>query len=192
MKWLGNSRNFASCIRSPEAVRDVFRTHRLFHWWWLMILRLHGKPVRQDTTPARVRAFVADGLAFYAGLYRLLAIILLALLTSVGILSEESGGSVYLILAAASGGFLWATTSLGFRGVDAYRNGEKSGRTLLVVFVVLLTWFLIACAILSSACLYHRHACPLWVNVAATAVFVMIGVGSYCIELIYLVAAGEP
>lgn len=190
MKWLNRSRAFAACVRSPQDVRDAFRGHRAFHLWWSLTLRLHGKPVRQDLSPDRERAIVADGLAFYVGLYRSLGAIMLVLLTSFGILSPGQDMAPWMTLAAASGMFLWLATGLGARGVRDYRHGHAGGQTQLIVFIVLLTWFLVAVAILASTYLHDHHSVPLWANVAGTALFVVIGIGSYCIELIYLVAAG--
>lgn len=178
---------FSGIVCSAPAVRAAFEGRGVWTAWWRVVLWLHGKPrPGAAMTEAARAACVADGFRFYAALYAGLAGAFALAGAALLAVSSYAGGAC--LLAAAH---LAAASSLGRAGAAAYRRGEKAGTLWLVVFLAAVTGFL--CAFLAAASVWadRAGAVPPAVNLAATAALLAFGVGSYAIELVYLITCGR-
>ncbi len=52
---------FAAIIRSDANVRQACSGHFAANIWWMIILALHGKPVKAGTDPDQMLKIVANG-----------------------------------------------------------------------------------------------------------------------------------
>lgn len=183
-------RCFASVVRSPEHVRAAFASQRLLlKAWWGLILRLHGPAVRHSMTPEEERACIADGFHFYGTLYRLVALMLI--IVFVGAVAAGITGLYGQALLASSAGYLWVTANLATDGAKLYRARAAEGRPLLVTFLFFVTAFLVG-FIATAGVVTHQHGLlPDLMNILLFAIFLAFGVGSYLIELLFLLGQDE-
>jgi len=178
-------RCFASVVRSPEHVRAAFASQRfLLKAWWGVILGLHGRAVRHSMTPQEERVCIAEGFHFYGMLYRLVALMLV--IVFVGSVAAGITGLYGQALLACSAGYLWVTANLATDGASLYRARAAEGRPLLVTFVVFVTAFLVGFIATASVVTHQHGLLPDPVNVLLFALFLAFGVGSYLIELLFL------
>jgi len=187
--------SFQQVVCHTPAVRTAFAVCPALRHWWRIILFLHGKPRDPQMAPSERMRCIADGFGFYAWLYRLLSIIflvfagLLALLQGIG--STEM--SAYWWIASGMGSlYLWGVSGLGYHGTRAYRQALSQQTlshsvTLLVSFMVMIVAFLsLFVATLSVVTQYQSWANSV-LNLAALGALFVFGVGSYLIEIVYLV-----
>jgi hypothetical protein len=134
---------------------------------------------------AQAAACAADGFHFYATLYGVLA----GVFAASGAAALVTGVPAYVGAALLTGGaFLAASARLASSGAAALRRGdERAGTVRLVTFLVGVVGFLCAlCGGLSVAGEAFGVLPPL-VNVALNGALLLFGVGSYLIEVVYLV-----
>ena len=180
---------FAEIIRSSRSVRAAFDKAPAYRWWWRAILVLHGKPCRDDLSTADRGRILSRGFRFYAMLYILLALIMVAV-------------SVFLVAFKVTEGFYWpgmalfagiymgGSSGLAFKGARLYPTDTRDASGLLVVFFVAVIGFLMAFGGALSVLLNQHHPISGIVAVPLLVVFVLFGVGSYILELLYLFYAG--
>ncbi|MBN1910387.1 MAG: hypothetical protein JW818_11650 [Pirellulales bacterium] len=174
---------FAQIIRSSKAVRTAFDKTTAHRWWWRAVLALHGKPYRDDLSPADRKRILSNGFRFYAILYTLLAVVMLAVSVLLLVIIEGLYWPGMALLASA---YLGGSSALAFRGAYLYPSDMKNASALLVVFFVSVVGFLMlfggALAVFINQ---HRPAYGV-LGLLLLAVFVLFGVGSYLIEILYL------
>ena len=141
---------FAEIIRSNKKVRAAFDEHAFAGFWWKVILFLHGKPVTANADSGRMLQVVANGFYFYAILYRLVGLFIAGLLVCYGFLANSEDLHMFALLAGVVLGYLWLVSSIGFRGAQLLKKQNASSMNLLIIFMVLLTWFLVAACYLIS------------------------------------------
>jgi hypothetical protein len=184
---------FQQIVCGTGAVRTAFKSYPVLHAWWQLILFLHGKP--RDilmTGEERVRR-VADGFRFYAWLYRVLGLIFLGLAVILAILSamDAEGVSSYWAGVSFLGGcYLWIVSGLGYRGARAYGGAQPQSIPLLVSFMVMVVAFLSLFVAALSVIAHHHGWLANGVNITAISSLFVFGVGSYLIEIVYLVTEG--
>lgn len=180
-------RSFAQVLRSSERLRATFDRMGAFALWWRIVLLLHGKPV-SDRLPDDERArILAGGFRFYGYLYLGLGALILSG-TGAWLLMDASPSPYWVGLAGFGGLYLVASSALAFRGARTFGAGETRGAVLLVTFFLSIIVFLAAFGAFLSLWIHGagggRHD-P--VNVAVFAAFILFGIGSYLIEVLYLV-----
>ncbi len=187
-------RCFASVVRSPDHVRAVFDSQGqyLVKVWWKLVLGLHGRPVRNLTPMAleEERGCIADGFHFYGILYRLVALMLFV--AFLGAMVFGVTGFYGLGILGGSAAYLWITANLAIDGARLYRAGIPQGRALLVEFLFFVAAFLTGFIAMAGAVAHQHGLLPDAVNVLFLASFLVVGVGSYVIELVFLVGPAAP
>lgn len=182
--------SFSRVVSGAEVVSNAFDSHKAARLWWRAILWLHGKPTAPTLNADARRQIVADGFRFYAWLYRSLGILFWMVggaLWSTGVFETVCEASYWLGAATLSGGFLWFASGLGFGGAQALREQKGSGRLLLCVFMVAVIAFLSALtAVLSVVVQLQTEYNPI-LNLCLTSAVWAFGLGSYLIEILYLV-----
>lgn len=186
---------FQQVVCSAPLVRDVFTDLPVLHRWWQVILLLHGKPRDPLLSGAdRVRC-VAQGFRFYAWLYRVLAMVFMAL---TGLLAALQGMgsdevSAYWVGASCLGAiYLWIVSGLGYYGAEVYRQEQPQGISLLVSFMVMIVAFLSLFVAALSVAAHHLGWVANEINLISISALFLFGVGSYLIEIIYLTAQKQP
>jgi hypothetical protein len=178
-------RCFASVVRSPGHVRAAFASQRfLLRVWWGLVLGLHGRAVRSSMTPEEERACIADGFHFYGTLYRLVALTLM--IVFLGAVAAGITGFYGQALLACAAGYLWITANLATDGARLYRARAAEGRPLLVTFLFFVTAFLVGFVATASVVTHQHGLLPDPMNVLLFALFLAFGIGSYVIELLFL------
>ncbi len=187
--------SFQQVVCNAPAVRDAFADYPALRPWWSIILLLHGKPRNpQMAHEARVRC-IADGFGFYAWLYRLLSMVFLALAGLLALLQGMGSTEVsaYWCGASALGSlYLWIVSGLGYYGARAYRQELPQSVSLLVSFLVMIVAFLSLFVAALSVVAQQQGWVNSALNLASLGALFVFGVGSYLIEIIYLVAEGQP
>jgi hypothetical protein len=187
--------NFAEIIRSNRAVRGAFDKVTTHRWWWKGILALHGKPHRDDLTPDERKQILSNGFRFYARLYTLLALVM-AVLSALLFLFPITEGFYWPGIAMFASVYLGASSVLAFKGARRYLHDTTACSALLIVFFVAVIGFLMFfCGALWI--IINQHQPQLGVaSLILLVLFVMFGVGSYLIEILYLfyngAEDGEP
>lgn len=184
---LRNIRLFAAAMRSSDSVNCAFQSQPLLRCWWNCVLALHRKSVSIPLSEEAYWFCVADGFRFYGWLYRILAVLLLGMLTVLW--KFGLAGSFWLCLLGSAALYLWVTTGLAFEGAKVVVENAHQGVERLVCFLCFISVFL--AAILTAICLF-LHTSQLisdTVNLALTGILVAFGAGSYLIELIALGSA---
>ena len=179
---------FQQVVCSAPPVQDAFVGLPLLHRWWQIVLFLHGKPRDPLMSDAdRVRC-VANGFRFYAWLYRVLAVIFVALACVLGALQSMGSDEVsaYWIGASCLGAiYLWIVSGLGYCGAAGYGQQPRSV-SLLVSFIVMIVAFLSLFVAALSIVAHHMGWIGSGVNLILISALFVFGVGSYLIEIIYL------
>jgi hypothetical protein len=175
---------FAGIVRSDERVRDTF--DRISGWalWWRIVLALHGKPLSEDVPPERKTAILVRGFRFYGYLYLGLGLTILA--GAVAWLVIESPSWYWTALALFGAVYLIASSRLAFLGAGLLGSGQARGAILLVTFFVFVLIFLAAFGAFVSSWIHDMGKVPDLPNALLFAVFLLFGIGSYVIELLYL------
>ena len=186
---------FQQVVCSAPPVQDAFADLPVLNRWWQIVLFLHGKPRDPLVSGTdRVRC-VAEGFRFYAWLYRVLAMIFMALTGLLAALQGmgSDGISAYWIGASCLGGiYLWIVSRLGYYGAAAYGQQQPQSTSLLVSFMVMIVAFLSLFVAAVSVVAHHLGWVSSGLNLMAISALFVFGVGSYLIEIIYLVTAGYP
>ena len=134
---------FTEIIRSSRFVRAAFDKAPAYRWWWRAILVLHGKPCRDDLSTADRRRILSHGFRFYAMLYILLALIMVAV--SVFLVAfKVTEGFYWPGMALFAGIYLGGSSGLAFKGARLYPSDTRDALGLLVVFFVAVIGFLMA------------------------------------------------
>jgi hypothetical protein len=181
---------FAKIIRSSRAVRAAFEKAPTHRWWWRAILALHGKPCRDDLSSDDRKRILSIGFPFYAVLYALLAPIMMAV--SVLLLAFRVVEGLYwpgMALFACM--YLGGSSALAFRGACLFPSDTRDASALLVVFFVAVIGFLMLFGGALSVFLNQHQPTFSALAVPLLAVFVLFGVGSYLIEILYLFHASR-
>lgn len=177
--------NFAEIIRSNSAVRSAFDQVTTHRWWWKGILALHGKPHRHDLTPNERKRILSKGFRFYALLYTLLSLVMAVLCVLLFVFPVAEGYYWQGITMFASV-YLGASSVLAFKGARRYMRDSTASSALLVVFFVAVIGFLMFfCGALWVIINQHQPQFGI-VSLLLLILFVVFGVGSYLIEILYL------
>ena len=184
-----NIRCFAAVVRSPAAVRNAFEEHRVLTWWWKTVLALHGKPVSIDFSMQARCQCIADGFRFYGWLYRALAMVfgVTAILCWVGNITDL----FWVTLLAASAVYLWIASGLAFSGAVEFHDSAGESIWQLVAFLFFIALFLTSTLTAISVHVRFAGWLPDALNFAFTVGIMVLGVGSYLVELAALVTR-EP
>ena len=180
---------FSQLVCGAPDVRAAFESHRGAHWWWQLILHLHGKPVASTLSRAQETRQIAEGFRFYARLYRFLAVVFLLLgplLLATDV--DENNVNYWAASSLLAGVYLWFCSGLGFAGARDYADETARGAVVLVAFMAMIVAFLsafVAGVSVVAAQLNWLASAP---NLAATSALFVVGVGSYFIEIVYLVS----
>ncbi len=177
--------NFAEIVRSSDAVRRAFDGLPTHRWWWRAILALHGKPCRDDLTDVQRKQILSKGFRFYAILYSILASVMAAL--SVLLFTLPIAEGFYWPSAAMVGAvYLGGSSVLAFKGARQYSQDTTAASALLVVFFVAVIGFLMLFA--GAVSLIVNQQLPQYglLSLGLLLLFVLFGVGSYLIEILYL------
>lgn len=176
---------FRELVVAPVRVRNAFAASPLARRWWAVILRLHGKPCGPvDTDEAS--ACIASGFRFYAGLYGALG----ALLLTAGVIGPlalpEAGWNYGCAMATLAGVYLLAAAQVAWAGAGLYRAERDQGATLLILFLGMVTVFLALFLGVASGLAHEQTLLPGWLNAVGVWSLVVVGIGSYAVELVYL------
>lgn len=182
---------FAAIVRSDPDVRAGFAAPRLLVGWWRAILALHGPPVTISLGADERIAVIARGFELYAWLYRGLALVFLLLALAAALARARiDPGIAELALAGGllAGLYLWLVSGLLFRGADAYRSSPANGARILACGLVLVIAFLCMFFVGAAALAHSFDLVPLALDLVLLVSAVALGVGSYGLELAYLLA----
>lgn len=182
--------NFAAIIRSPGSIRNAFSSIAGLALWWRIVLALHGKPVSADLAEQEKTATLARGFRFYGLLYRGLGG-LMALGAGAWILADASYSRYWGAVLGFGALYLIASSSLAFRGADALGAEPARGAALLVSFFVSIMVFLAAFGAMLSSWAHQAMGAHDLPNASLFAGFILFGIGSYLLEVLYLVCWKE-
>lgn len=177
---------FSKIVCSSQGVSEAFVGVRTLDLWWRIILFLHGKPGTSELPPSERIACIAQGFRFYAVLYAVIAAILIAAGVGLAVLTASVYGAGLCLI---TGILLAGITLFGADASQRYAADAPYGTVHLAVFVVFLMLFLTGFIATASVALALITSIPAWVNLTATFGLLVFGVGSYCIELLYLLTA---
>ncbi len=176
---------FAEIVRSPPQVRDAFRDTGAYSLWWRLILALHGKPVSADSSELEARLILARGFRFYARLY----VALSATLFVASVVAYSTGlPSFWALLLVGASFYLLATAQLAYVGSRNYLKQLPHARSQLVTFFVVIIAFLSCFCGLCAAIVQFAIPTQASVVLIGLSHLLVFGVGSYLIEIVYLVA----
>lgn len=183
--------SFSHVVCGAEEVQRAFDPCFAARLWWRAILWLHGKPTAPTLSVQQRTHVIAAGFRFYAQLYRFLSLVLAfvsvtALASSV---YSSFGETIYWTGAGLGASLmLWSASGIGFAGAKSLRAGRCNGRLLLVAFMVAIIAFLSAFVAGLSVVIQTQNIGNVWLNFGATSALWLVGIGSYFIEVLYLVA----
>ncbi len=173
---------FAALVRSPKGVRNAFINHSLMHWWWKIVLGLHGKPVLAAMDLPQQRQILSAGFRFYGWIYRILA----GALALFGLIQAAAGHVLSPSLCFLGAIYLWIVCGLAFRGSIELETSRTGAVQQWVPFLFGVAAFLMAfCGAIGVRLLDLEVIAP-GLALAMMASFALFGAGSYMIELIYL------
>ena len=184
---------FRHVVVSPNAVRSAFAETRMTRWWWAAVLRLHGKPTAADVSIESARVCVAAGFRFYAWLYGVVGLAVAASSVAIG-LNFESASLYWISLSVAIGMLLVASSRVAWAGAEAYRRHPAGAVPILMLFLAMVAVCLTFGLAAMSFAANDLQLVGAVTNVAALAGLVIVGIGSYAVEMAYLlhVAAAKP
>lgn len=176
--------NFAEIVRSPKPVRIAFEHIPALGIWWRIVLALHGKPVQSTISPENKLKILIQGFRFYGYLYFGLGLVMACI--SVLLFMYDIFSLYWAALAAFSSIYLVASAQLAFKGAKLFAYHYAHGAVLLVCFFISITIFLSAFGAVASSTAYHQEYTSSLVNLSLYVLFVLFGIGSYFIEVVYL------
>jgi len=176
---------FAEIIRSSRTLQTTFEDISSFDMWWRIVLVLHGKPVAKSTSEEEKLQILVKGFQFYGYLYLGLGLCLLCVF-SLFSYYEAFPSTYWAMLSAFFAVYLIASSQLAFKGATLFAHRHPRGAVMLVCFFVSIIVFLATFGALASATAYHNQYITDVPNVVLYVIFVLFGIGSYFIELIYL------
>ncbi|TXH05140.1 MAG: hypothetical protein E6R05_02295 [Candidatus Moraniibacteriota bacterium] len=177
---------FAEIVRSSPLVRDSFRELPLIDIWWRLILALHGKPVGIDSGSDETKVVLAKGFRFYGLLYASLAIvhaIAIPVILAAGI--PDAGYWGALMLGSAC--YLGMTSTLALSGAANLSLRLHSARAHLIVFFVAVIAYLACFCGVVMAITHGAFPGYDFLILLAVLLFMLLGIASYLIEILYLV-----
>lgn len=181
---------FSELVCGAASVRTAFKGQGAIHFWWQVILLLHGKP-RDSSVSERDRIqCIANGFQFYAWLYRMLAVIFLSLsliLSALKISLADNGTWYWCVASFLAAVYLWLVSGLGYAGASAYRRSEGNSITILIAFMIMIVAFLSLFLSAASVTAYHSHWLATAPNLGLGVMVFAFGIGSYFIEIVYLI-----
>lgn len=180
--------DFTRVLRTRLAAEQPFAGAPGMRAWWRLILALHGKPPIGTADPVADRRVVADGLRFYARLYRLLAMFVAV---SSGLFALAGSGAAAVATALGSCA-LFALIRLADNGARAWLLDPSLARVDLAVFFAGISMLLTAFVAAVAAAVIVDGSLPWLAIVVAAGVVLAVGVGSYAVELVYVVAGSLP
>jgi hypothetical protein len=154
---------------------------------------LHGKPVNPTLSPTERIKRIADGFKFYAWLYRFLSFIFLFLapvLLALNVADNSIASAYWASASFLAGMYLWCVSGLGYAGAKVYGTDKVQGTASLVAFMVMIVAFLSMFVAVASVVAQHSSWLAPLPNLVGTSTLFAFGVGSYMIEIMYLVT--EP
>lgn len=180
---------FSQIVCGSQGVRTAFQLHGATGRWWMIILKLHGKPVDPVLSPDGRTRRIADGFRFYASLYRLLAVVFFLVcpaLIAVGTVDQSRAWHYWAGAGLFAGAYLWNVSGLGYAGARSYAAGNAESTSSLVAFMVMIVAFLSMFVAAASIVLPHASPAEAVPNLIAAGLLFALGIGSYMIEIIYL------
>ncbi len=182
-----NQPTFSRIICSSPQVLGAFGEHAPTSAWWNLILKLHGKPTEPSLVPEERTRRVAEGFRFYAALYRGLSVLFALLCPTLAALSTMEHSSFYTPAASCVACvYLWFVSGLGFAGARSYARGKEQGRVSLLAFMVMIVAFLSVFVGATSIAAQDTARLPSGLNLLSSGALLVLGVGSYFIEIVYL------
>lgn len=179
---------FSQLVCGALSVRAAFDSHATAQLWWRLILSLHGKPVISSLACAQETRQIADGFRFYAWLYRFLAVVFLLLAPTLWAANiGENHVSYWAASSVLAGIYLWFCSGLGFAGARIYAAESPRGAAVLVAFMAMIVAFLSAFVATISVVSMQLDWLATAPNLAATSLLFVVGIGSYFIEIVYLI-----
>lgn len=178
---------FADIVRSAPDVRQAFDGLPVHSIWWRLVLALHGKPTHVDPTTDAFRMTAARGFRFYGFLYAVLSgTMMLAAGVVAGFDLPDTRFWVWCL--ALSSVYLLLSCQLAFHGARRYQAADRRGTLVLVAFFVSVMAYLssfIGAGVAIAHFLIPEHDL---VVLPAAGVLLLFGVGSYMIEVLFLVS----
>ena len=182
--------SFSRVVSGAEPLANAFDGSSA-RFWWRTILWLHGKPTAPQLSNEARRQIVADGFRFYAQLYRFLAVLFWFVSASVwfgGVFDLARDALYWSGAGILSGLGLWVASGVGFAGARVLGENKTGARILLAAFMVAIIAILSALTVALSIEAQTQDVGNVWLNLGATSAVWAFGVGSYFIEVLYLVA----
>jgi hypothetical protein len=183
--------SFSRVVCGLETVRSAFDSCFAARLWWRVILWLHGKPTAPTLSIGQRTQIIADGFRFYAQLYRCLSLLFAFVsVAALGLSVFSSITEAIYWMGAGSGAALglWGASGIGFAGAKALRAGRPDAKLLLVAFMVSIIAFLSAFVAGLSVVVQTQGVGNVYLNLGATSALWLVGIGSYFIEVLFLVA----
>lgn len=188
---------FAALIRSHPDVRAAFAGCGPLRIWWRVILALHGRPEVSTASPEAQAQVIAGGFAVYAwifcGLGGVLALAIAGLALVPGVIGSRTFAAA-LVGGVTASIELWIAAGLLAAGARRLRTSHGDAGPRLVLGLILVMLFLSVALVAASVAVHAYTDVPVWMNMAALAVLLGLGVGSYGLELRYVIVAlrGSP
>lgn len=180
--------DFTRVLRTRLAAERPFAGAPGMRAWWRLILALHGKATIGVADPVADRKVVADGLHFYARLYRILTVFV-ALSSAVFALAGSGAASLATALGSCA---VFALVRLADNGARQWLLDPSLARVDLAIFFSGISLLLTAFVAAVAAAAVADGSLP-WIAIVVTAgVILVLGVGSYAVELVYVVAESLP
>jgi hypothetical protein len=178
-------RLFAAIVCSSSEVRNAFRGRGLMAAWWRGILALHNKPIAPQLKSSQEYTIIADGFRFYASLYQCLGILFLTL----AMLNVPMGfvSGYWTLLGILTSIYLWLAGDLARSGAQDFEIDARSGYISLVCFFFMITMFLASFVVAASVVFQYQQLLSPPLNLLLTSLLFTFGIGSYALELVYLV-----
>lgn len=184
--------DFTHLIRSRIQDLPLFPSSPLMRMWWSIVMRLHGKPCVRPVDESMVKDVAANGFRFYARIYRVVAILLG--LGAVFLLIADGWQDTLAGTAALTGAalFLLVITPLANHGAAKWGCNRRQAQIELIVFFTAITMFLTGFISVAAAIGICNCNLPGLATVLVCGALILFGVGSYALEIIYIVKEGSP
>lgn len=182
---------FAEIVRSSLPVRESFRDLPVHHAWWRLILALHGKPIDIDADSHEASITLAKGFRFYGILYISLAFTMAAVIPVILATSVPNPG-YWVVLLLGSSCYLGLASHLALSGSANYTSSHRNARAhLIVFFVAVIAYLACFCGVVLAITHYTfpQYDC---LTVTGLLLFMLGGIASYLIEILFLVFQVGP